>query len=349
MKDKRETILSSSSQRTIPFSLIVCTYKRPDALFKLLKSVGLQSLYPDQILVIDGSPEDATKEMLLNKKFPKLEYFKVNAIHRGLTKQRNYGIQKVTETSEIVCFLDDDIVLTPEYFKNLISTYFQNPNALGVGGAIIDEVQWRTNPLGNAIEFDEFKMDGYVRKLGSRNVLRKKLGLLSDQPPGFMPEFSNGLSIGFFPPSDKTYPVEFFMGGVASYRKELFEKISFSSYFEGYGLYEDMDFCLRASKIGQLYVNTDAKLFHYHEEAGRPNQFNYGKMVVRNGWYVWRVKYPNPTFKAQIKWHSIAFLLTLVRIGNVINTDLKKEAFTESLGRIVGWWSLLIARPKQLK
>jgi GT2 family glycosyltransferase len=331
------------------FSLIICTYQRPEALLKLLKSVQLQSLYPNQILIIDGSLDSFTEEVLKPKEYSNLNYYKVGEQERGLTKQRNFGIQKVAEVSEIVCFLDDDTVLTPGYFQNLISTYSQNPNAIGVGGAIIDEVQWRSNPPGKAIEFFEFEMDGYVRKLGSRNVLRKKLGLLSDQPPGFMPEFSNGLSVSFFPPSDKTYPVEFFMGGVASYRIELFEKIGFSSYFEGYGLYEDMDFCLRASKLGQLYVNTEAGLYHYHEKSGRPNQFNYGKMVVRNGWYVWRVKYPNPTIKAQLKWHSIALLLTLVRIGNVINTNRKKEAFTESLGRIAGWWSFIWNKPKVQK
>ncbi len=345
MKDLKQTILSSSSLNKIPFSLIACTYKRPDALIKLLESIVRQSLYPDQILIIDGSPEDATKEILFDNNYHNLEYFKVDAIHRGLTKQRNFGIQKVAETSKIVCFLDDDILLMPEYFKNLVSTYNEFSDAVGVGGYILDEVQWKRNPYEKEVQFDEFEMDGWIRKLGSRNALRKKLGLLSDQPPGFMPEFSNGLSIGFLPPSDKTYPVEFFMGGVASYRKELFKKISFSSYFEGYGLYEDMDFCLRASKIGQLYLNTGAQLYHYHEEKGRPNQFDYGKMVVRNGWYVWRVKYPKPNFKAQLKWHSIAFLLTLVRIGNVINTDRKKEALTESLGRIMGWLSLFYNKP----
>jgi GT2 family glycosyltransferase len=331
------------------FSLIICTYQRPEALLKLLKSVQLQSQYPDQILIIDGSLDAFTEEVLKPKEFANLNYYKVEEQERGLTKQRNYGIQKVAETSEIVCFLDDDIVLTPEYFKNIVNTYNEFPDAVAVGGYILDEVQWKRNSDEKAIQFDEFEMDGWVRKLGNRNVLRKKLSLLSDQPPGFMPKFSNGLSIGFFPPSEKIYPVEFFMGGVSSYRKELFEKISFSPYFEGYGLYEDMDFCLQASKIGQLYVNTAAQLYHYHEEAGRPNQFNYGKMVVRNGWYVWRVKYSSPTFKAQLKWHSIAFLLTLVRIGNVINTDRKKEALTESLGRIMGWWSLIYNKPKCLK
>jgi len=328
------------------FSLIICTYQRPVALINLMDSILEQLLVPDEILIIDSSPNNNSKNALQEKHYPSLKYFKVGIEDRGLTKQRNFGIQKVAKDSEVVCFLDDDIILRPKYFKNLIRTYSKYPNAIGVGGAIIDEVQWRTSLLGSAIKFDEFEMDAYVRKLGSRNVLRKKLGLLSDQPPGYMPEFSNALSTSFLPPSDKTYPVEFFMGGVSSYRKELFDKIGFSSYFEGYGLYEDMDFCLRASKIGQLYVNTEAHLYHYHEEKGRPNQFDYGKMVVRNGWYVWHIKYKNPSFKAQLKWHGIAFLLTLVRIGNIINTNRKKEAFTESLGRIVGWWSLLYNKPK---
>ncbi|WP_026839453.1 glycosyltransferase family 2 protein [Gillisia sp. JM1] len=328
------------------FSLIICTYQRPDALINLMDSIQVQYLVPDEILIIDSSPNNNSKNLLEKKNYYGLKYFKVGEEFRGLTKQRNYGIHKVAETSEIVCFLDDDIVLTPEYFENIMESYKFFPNALGVGGYILDEVQWKRWTGEADLLFDEFKIDGYIRKLGSRNMLRKRLGLLSDQPPGFMPVFSNGLSIGFLPPSHKTYLVEFFMGGVASYRKELFQKINFSTYFEGYGLYEDMDFCLRVSKLGQLYVNTTAQLYHYHEKGGRPNQFTYGKMVIRNGWYVWRVKYPNPTFEAKFKWHSIAFLLTLVRLGNVFTTKNKMEALTEGIGRIVGWLSLYINSPK---
>src|SRR5690606_16453706 len=117
------------------------------------------------------------------------------------------------------------------------------------------------------------------------------------------------------------------------------------SYFEGYGLYEDMDFCLRASKLGSLYVNTGAQLYHHHEPGGRPNRYKYGKMVIRNGWYVWRVKYEKPDIVAKLKWHQIAFVLTFVRILNTFTTKKKKEAFTESLGRISGWWSLIWNRP----
>src|SRR5690606_21570572 len=97
----------------------------------------------------------------------------------------------------------------------------------------------------------------------------------------------------------------------------------------------------------QLYVNTSAGLFHYHSESGRPDKFNYGKMVIRNGWYVWRVKYPSPKLEAKLKWHTIALLLTFVRLGNVITTKNKNEAFTEGMGRINGWISLFFKKPKE--
>jgi len=328
------------------FSLIICTYQRPEALLKLLKSVQLQSLYPDQILVIDGSLDNSSEELLKPKEFSNLSYYKVEEQERGLTKQRNAGIQRVAETSEIVCFLDDDIVLTPEYFKNLIGTYSQTPDALGVGGAIIDEVQWRKLHPGEIPTFSEFSLDGYIRKDSSRFLLRKKLGLLGNSFPTFMPEEGHGRSVGFLPPSNKIYKVETFMGGVASYRKTVFEQLKFSAYFEGYGLYEDTDFSLRCSKIGNLYVNTAAKLYHYHDEDGRPNQFKYGKMVVRNGYYVWRVRYKNPSFKAKIKWHLITWLLIFIRFSNVFNTSNKKQAFSEGMGRTIGWISLIFRKPK---
>ena len=103
---------------------------------------------------------------------------------------------------------------------------------------------------------------------------------------------------------------------------------------------------LRASKKGQLYVNTAATLAHHHDQEGRPNKFKYGKMVLRNGWYVWRIKYPDPGLKARFKWHATALLLTTVRVSNVITSSQKKEAFSESIGRIFGWFSLLFNKPK---
>jgi GT2 family glycosyltransferase len=134
---------------------------------------------------------------------------------------------------------------------------------------------------------------------------------------------------------------------VSSFRNKVFNKLQFSTYFEGYGLYEDADFSLRLAKIGKLYLNTAAKLNHYHDVSGRPNQYQYGKIVVRNGWYVWRIKNPRPAFNAKVKWHAITILLTVIRFSNTLTSSNRKESLTEAIGRTVGWWSLWITTPKR--
>lgn len=319
---------------------------RPEPLLRLLQSVQSQTLYPDEILIIDGSNNEATAIVLKGNPFQNLNYFKVSDADRGLTKQRNFGIAKVGKEVEIVCFLDDDIVLEKDYFEQLLKTYQVFPEAIAVGGFIKEGNEWEYVGDNYTPTINEFYYDGWKQHEGSRFVLRKKLGLDSDCPPGYSSLYSHGRSVGFLPPTGKTYEVEMLMGGVSSFKKRVFDTIQFSTYFEGYGLYEDADFTLRVSKLGKMYLNTAAQLNHYHDASGRPNQYHYGKMVVRNGWYVWRVKNPNPKWKDQFKWHAITIVLTLIRYSNVVTTRAKKEAFTEAIGRTVGWWSLLFNKPK---
>ncbi|MEZ7503835.1 glycosyltransferase family 2 protein [Flavobacterium sp. Arc2] len=328
------------------FSLIICTYMRPEPLLKLLQSVQKQTVYPNEILIIDGSKDDATQTVLQLNFFDNLKYFKVLENERGLTRQRNYGVERVGEQIEVVCFLDDDTVLEVDYFEQILKTYKVYPDALGAGGYINNETQWEFVGDRYHASLDDYCFDGWKRKEGSRFILRKKLGLDSDCPPGYSSMYSHGRSVGFLPPSGKIYEVEMLMGGVSSFRKKVFDLLQFSTYFEGYGLYEDADFTLRVAKMGKLYLNTSAKLSHYHAATGRPNKYQYGKMVVRNGWYVWRTKNPQPTLKAKLKWHSITIILILIRFSNTFTSNIKAEALTESLGRTVGWWSLWFSKPK---
>jgi glycosyltransferase involved in cell wall biosynthesis len=361
---------------------------RPEPLARLLNSVQLQSRLPDEVLIIDGSANEATREML-EQRFPgtssqfrppqvaaqlvqrynngkdlsnsevqvphatflipqtscTIRYDHVPPQHRGLTKQRNYGIECVHESMDIVAFLDDDTILTPTYFQNLVQTYVWFPEAVGVGGYIINEVAWETAAMANLQDINYFYYDGYRRKESTRYKLRRKLGLDQKISPACYPAFGHSRSVSFLPPSGKVYEVDQLMGGVSSFPLHIVKEYKFSEYFVGYGLYEDADFTLRLSKIGALYVNTSATLEHYHDAAGRPNNYNYGKMVVRNGWYVWRVKDPKPSFANTLKWYQITILLTAVRFLNIFNTKQRKEAFTESVGRIVGICSLIYSKP----
>lgn len=178
-----------------------------------------------------------------------------------------------------------------------------------------------------------------------RFKVRREFGLSPDTPAGFLPTFSHGRSVSFLPPSGKIYEVEQIMGGVSSFKKTVFDIQQFSTYFEGYGLYEDADFSLRLAKKGKLYVNTKARLEHHHAPSGRPNLFKYGKMVARNGWYVWRIKYPKPSLKAKIKWNATLLLLTCLTFFSAIK-NRNRNSMTEGFGRLTGWFSLWFNKPK---
>lgn len=319
---------------------------RPKAIVKLLESVVFQTLYPNEILIIDGSTNTETEAVFNNNTFKNLSYFKVDDAHRGLTKQRNYSISKVSASIDVVCFLDDDVVLEPDYFEMVINTFNSNSEIVGVGGVAINENRWTPKKTGvNYAKNKYYYFKDYVIKESSRNMVRNYLGLQSPDKPGVMPTFSHGRTYGY-PLTNKYYEVDLLVGMSFSFKREVFNNIKFSTYFEGYGLYEDADFSLRALQYGKNVVSTRAKLVHYHHASGRPNQFKYGKMVVRNGWYVWRVKYPKPNAKAQFKFYSISVLLALIRGTNVLTTTDRKKALTETFGRLFGLVSLIINKPK---
>ncbi|WP_026727795.1 glycosyltransferase family 2 protein [Flavobacterium denitrificans] len=328
------------------FSLIICTYMRPEPLLKLLQSVRLQSAYPDEILIVDGSLNNKTETVLRENQFENLKYFLVDDAGRGLTKQRNFGIKKVNSNSEVVCFLDDDTVLEPDYFEEIIKTFQDNKDIIGVGGVAINENKWKPQKANVHYKTKKYYLfEDYFYPEGLRNIVRNYLGLSSNLGPGKMPNYSHGRTCGF-PMTGEIYEVDLLIGMSMSFRKTVFEEIKFSKFFEGYGLYEDADFSLRALQFGKNVINTKAKLSHFHDPSGRPNQYKYGKMVVRNGWYVWRVKNPKPNFKDRFKWNVITILLTIIRFTNTFSGNNKKEAFTEAMGRTIGWWSLLFDKPK---
>ncbi len=326
-------------------TLIICTFKRAESLSGLLHSVQLQTQYPDEILVVDGSPDQETAIMIDRNNFRNLTYFSVPPESRGLTRQRNFGIAKISPNAEIVAFLDDDTELMPDYFEQLKSTFEKNPDITGVGGLAANENTWQPQQPGISYNSKKYYcFEGYVYKEAQRNIVRNYFGLQSNLGPGMMPEYSHGRTCGF-PPTGRIYDVDLLIGMSFAFRRRVFESISFSKYFEGYGLYEDADFSIRALEFGRNVIDTKLQLQHFHHPSGRPNHYRYGKMVVRNGYYVWRIKNPNPSLKAIIKWNAITWLLAAIRCSNTFTTRDRSAAFMESAGRFAAWVTLSFNKP----
>lgn len=123
-------------------AVVICAYTldRWDELMAAVNSVKCQNLPPDEIIiVIDHNPK------LLKKAQDVL--FDVIVIEntgiRGLSGARNCGI--VATTSELIAFLDDDAVASPDWLS-LLHQQLSRPDVLGVGGAI--EPRWQTRKPG---------------------------------------------------------------------------------------------------------------------------------------------------------------------------------------------------------
>lgn len=328
------------------FALIICTYQRSESLALLMQTVCQQTLYPDQIIIVDASFDGNTNKYFNSHSFKNLNYYLVDELNRGLTKQRNFGIKQIKSNIDIVCFLDDDTLLDNHYFFEVINTFKSNDEITGVGGVAVNENHWIKRDANFQInEYRYYQLNEFIVQESLRNIIRKYLNLQSNKAPGVMPEFSHGRTCGY-PLDGNNYQVELLIGMSMSFRRKVIDNIKFSTYFEGYGLYEDADFSIRALKFGKNIICTKAKLEHHHHPSGRPNQYNYGKMVVKNGWYVWRLRWPNPSLNAQVKWHLITLLLAFIRLANVFTTSNRQAAFTEFLGRISAYFKLWVVKPK---
>ena len=322
-------------------SLIICTYRRPDDLGRLLAALRDQTAPPDEVLIIDGSPDEETATKVRaggDWGIADLRYLHVAPEDRGLTRQRNVGISEAR--GEILAFVDDDTVPESDYFAAIRACFVEHPQAAGVGGYVTG-TEWRPVPTGAARPtLARFRFGGWERRDEIRWRLRRLLGLDSPAPPGRMAPSGHGRSLSYLPPDGEDYRVDFLVGCAMAFRRSLFDHLRFSAYFEGYGLYEDLDFSTRALGYGELILCGAARIAHYHAPAGRPNLRRYGRMVVENGWRVWRGRWPRPPWRARFRWWAVTYLLIACRVVDAVRG--RPGALADAIGRFEGGLRVLV-------
>lgn len=112
----------------IHFSIIVCTYERPEALANCLKSISnMDYNYSgfEVIVIDDGSVADYTA--LLNKYSNSLNLNYLKVPHRGVAAARNKGIDHAQ--GEYLAFVDDDCTLREDYLGVAERFFNNNPSA----------------------------------------------------------------------------------------------------------------------------------------------------------------------------------------------------------------------------
>ena len=152
-------------------SVIICahTEQRWPNLVEAVRSVEDQRRSAHEIVVvIDHNPSLYERARAAFESAHVVE----NRAARGLGGARNSGVEQAT--GDIVAFIDDDAVASPEWLGRLLGGY-ADPSVVGVGGAI--EADWEhARPAWYPREFDWTIGCSYVGMPESSHTVRNLIG-----------------------------------------------------------------------------------------------------------------------------------------------------------------------------
>lgn len=227
-------------------SVIVATKNRPEELRTLLMpSLLQQSCLPDEVIFVDQSSDESTKKVVeafagavANKK-PEFGYFH-ETHHSGAASARNSAIDKTN--ADVLVFLDDDVVLEPQFLEELLQVYEQDCKVGGVSGVI-------TN----------YKPPSLLWRMLRRIFW---IGPFHDER---QPIYWNADRLRSHPP----FPVRKFGSGVMSIKRLALNGDRFDARYKGAGA-EDVDLSWRISERHPLVITPRARLAHIKTETARP-------------------------------------------------------------------------------
>jgi len=288
-----------SNKTTI--SAIIPTKNRPIDLTKSVMSVLRQSQPPDEIIIVDQS---AGKESLniITAVLNSVLNIKLKYIHdptiSGLVEAKDISVKYAS--GNIICFLEDDIVLDPFYLEQIKIGFSCNLEMIGCCGVI-------TNPV-------------YTSKI---YILLHKVfhqGIFYDERLSYFHDYT-----GFGHP---LIPSSMISGGMSAWRREIFNFVNFDL-SSGFHMYEDIDFSTRVEKYfgPHLYINPNARLAHYCSPINRSTGGSSQRQKVKESITYFKKRRTVNLAKVAICWLLIGLLFE----------SIAKSILNRSLGVLQGY------------
>ncbi|OHA63479.1 MAG: hypothetical protein A2748_03430 [Candidatus Wildermuthbacteria bacterium RIFCSPHIGHO2_01_FULL_45_20] len=282
-------------------NIAIATYNRQEDLEKCLKSIQKQTLFPQEIVIIDDGNLLQKWVMHIQKEFEHMgifvKYYKKNHTRErcGLAESKNIALNVASE--EIILFLDDDVILEPNFFESIMDVWRigADEKLLGVGGVI------ENNRKKSLLE----------------NMYNRFFGLTSK----FVWDIND---IGFQTWDDhieeriKGYYAH---GGVCSYRKDLVKKLGgFEPFSGGRSALEDVEFCMKAKRRGYYFlIEPEAKAVHQKSKLGREGEYLTGwKESVNRKIILQRYCDQAWNNKVRFVWGNIGWILRQFLAGHIL-------------------------------
>jgi GT2 family glycosyltransferase len=298
--------------------VVICTKDRPHEVEMACAAVRASS--PDlPILVMDASETEATRAVCekLGRAGGEQTLITYRRAERpGLARQRNEAIALVNEMGvQVVHFIDDDVEVFDGYFDAIESRFERDPEAMGVGGIIVNQ------PTVNYVRLKAFFLLGSHRR---GTVLRSGRNVL-----------------GQYPGTSADDRVDWLKGCSMSFRAGVFDELAFDDTLESHSVGEDYDFTYRLSRKHRLVVEPGAKCVHHFTSTMRVSPRVYARLRFETT-HRWVKRHRALGMSlAAFWWSAIGEVVLGVGQGIVL---LKPKGLQEALGVVDGVLATLRGR-----
>lgn len=231
-------------------SAIIPTKNRAVDLDRAVRSVLSQTWKPNELVIIDQSDSEESKNRVSTLADWPHSGIDLRYVHdrtiSGLVEAKKVGV--AYSNGDLVFFLEDDVVLQPDYIAQMVEGFEEKPEMMGVCGVVL-EMPPRMRYYDRLFHLFHRGMfrDPRVGVFGNPNAWTKK----------WIP--STALS-----------------GGLSAYRRLVFDRVPFDT-VNGFFILEDVDFSVRAAReFGQdnFFINTAARLSHLVSPKNRANLYH---------------------------------------------------------------------------
>lgn len=238
----RKSKLSSRQAVLLPVSALVPTLNRRDPLGRMLESLAQQSAQPAEMIVVDASPSDETKQ-LCETEIPGLltKIVYLRATETGAAVQRNQAVAAASQ--EAVWFLDDDVLFEDDCLKLLWEAIGTDERLGGVNALITNQHYY---PPGRVSRTVFRLLHGSDEASYAGKCIGPALNLLPEDRPD-LPEVVS---------------VEWLNTGCTLYRREALPDPVFAPHFKGYSYLEDVALSLTIGRKWKLANARQARIFH---------------------------------------------------------------------------------------
>lgn len=277
-------------------SVIIPTKDRTQDIVRCLESIAIQTMSPDEVIIVDSSDTDELKSALDSFENLNIKYVHIEVAKKFKGSQQiamNVGLDN--SNGDILIFLDDDVILDKEYIKNIVRV-FEN-DAEGKVGGVTGEVVMEERQISPIKRFIIF--------------CYQPIPLIF-----FLPRNGNGrFQLSGFPTVIKSGSVkgdtniEYLYGCNIAFRKDVIAEFRFDENLNIHGCCfgDDDDTAYRISREYQNVYTPFAKVVHNMSPV-RANKYKKNRLMIRNHYYLFKKNLPQDFTHKFAFWWSVVGL-----------------------------------------